>query len=61
MRWEVSYWGAHPYPELRARQLSCTTVRDKQLKARIKQLAVPPAWSEVCIAEDERAYSGSGS
>ena len=32
------------------------TVRDKQLKARIRQLAVPPAWTEVCIAEDERAH-----
>jgi DNA topoisomerase-1 len=25
-------------------------------KARIKQLAIPPAWTEVCIAEDERAH-----
>ena len=32
------------------------TVREKQLKARIRQLAVPPAWTEVCIAEDERAH-----
>ena len=32
------------------------TVRDKALKARIRQLAVPPAWTEVCIAEDERAH-----
>ena len=31
-------------------------VRDKNLKARMKQLAIPPAWSEVCIAEDERAH-----
>jgi DNA topoisomerase-1 len=32
------------------------TVRDKAFKARIKQLAVPPAWTEVYIAEDERAH-----
>ena len=32
------------------------TVRDKALKSRIKQLAIPPAWTEVCIAEDERAH-----
>jgi DNA topoisomerase-1 len=32
------------------------TVRDKALKARIKRLAIPPAWTEVCIAEDERAH-----
>jgi DNA topoisomerase I len=32
------------------------TVRDKALKARIKQLAIPPAWTEVCIAEDEQAH-----
>ena len=32
------------------------TVRDKGLKARIKQLAIPPAWTEVCIAQDERAH-----
>lgn len=25
-------------------------------KARVKQLAIPPAWTEVCIAEDERAH-----
>src|SRR6185312_14422823 len=31
-------------------------VRDKALKARIKQLAIPPAWTEVCIAEDDRAH-----
>jgi len=31
-------------------------VRDKVLRARIKKLAVPPAWTEVCIAEDERAH-----
>jgi DNA topoisomerase-1 len=31
-------------------------VRDKVLKARIRQLAIPPAWTEVCIAEDERAH-----
>jgi DNA topoisomerase I len=32
------------------------TVRDKALKARIMKLAIPPAWTEVCIAEDERAH-----
>jgi DNA topoisomerase I len=32
------------------------TIRDKAVKARIKQLAVPPAWTDVCIAEDERAH-----
>jgi DNA topoisomerase I len=32
------------------------TVRDKSLKARIRQLAIPPAWTEVCIAEDDRAH-----
>jgi DNA topoisomerase I len=32
------------------------TVRNKGVKARIKQLAIPPAWTEVCIAQDERAH-----
>lgn len=32
------------------------TLRDKAAKARIKQLAVPPAWSDVRIASDERAH-----
>jgi DNA topoisomerase I len=32
------------------------TRRDKALKARIRQLAIPPAWVEVHIAEDERAH-----
>jgi DNA topoisomerase I len=32
------------------------TVRDKALRARIKKLAIPPAWTEVCIAADERAH-----
>jgi DNA topoisomerase-1 len=32
------------------------TVRDKALKARIKALAIPPAWKEVCIAEDKEAH-----
>src|SRR5215467_14067687 len=32
------------------------TIRDKAVKARIKQLAIPPAWTDVCIAEDERAH-----
>src|SRR5512134_4201965 len=31
-------------------------VRNKALRARIKQLAIPPAWTDVCIAEDERAH-----
>ena len=29
------------------------TVRDKALKARIKALAIPPAWTDVCIARDD--------
>ena len=32
------------------------TVRDKALKIRIRNLAIPPAWTEVCIAEDEKAH-----
>jgi DNA topoisomerase IB len=32
------------------------TVRDKALKARIRKLAIPPAWTDVCIAEDDRAH-----
>jgi DNA topoisomerase I len=32
------------------------TLRDAMLKARINQLAIPPAWTEVFIAEDERAH-----
>ena len=32
------------------------TIRDKAVKARINQLAIPPAWSEVRIAADERAH-----
>ena len=32
------------------------TIRDKAIKARINQLAIPPAWTEVCIAADERAH-----
>jgi len=31
-------------------------VPDKALKARIKALAIPPAWTDVCIAEDESAH-----
>jgi DNA topoisomerase-1 len=31
-------------------------VRDKALKTRIKQLAIPPAWTDVRIAEDVRAH-----
>jgi DNA topoisomerase-1 len=32
------------------------TIRDKAVKARVKQLAIPPAWTDVCISEDERAH-----
>jgi DNA topoisomerase-1 len=32
------------------------TINDKAVKARINQLAIPPAWSDVCIAADERAH-----
>jgi DNA topoisomerase I len=32
------------------------TVRDNGLKQRIQSLAIPPAWTEVCIASDERAH-----
>ena len=32
------------------------TIRDNAVKARINQLAIPPAWREVCIAADERAH-----
>ena len=32
------------------------TVRDKGLKQRIQSLAIPPAWTEVCIASDGRAH-----
>ena len=32
------------------------TLRDKAAKARIKALAIPPAWTDVCIAEDEQAH-----
>ena len=35
---------------------SAQPVRDKALKARIKALAIPPAWADVCIAEDENAH-----
>lgn len=31
-------------------------MRDKKVKARIKELAIPPAWTEVCIAEDDKAH-----
>src|SRR5262249_33571077 len=31
-------------------------LRDKQLRDRVKQLAIPPAWTEVCIADDERGH-----
>jgi DNA topoisomerase I len=32
------------------------TIRDEAVKGRIKQLAIPPAWTSVCIAEGERAH-----
>jgi DNA topoisomerase I len=32
------------------------TVRDKEVKARIKALAIPPAWTDVCIAQDGNAH-----
>lgn len=32
------------------------TLGDKAVKARIKALAIPPAWTDVCIAEDENAH-----
>lgn len=32
------------------------TIRDKAVKARINQLAIPPAWSEVCVAGDQCAH-----
>jgi DNA topoisomerase I len=31
-------------------------VRNKGVKARIKALAIPPAWTDVCIASDDRAH-----
>jgi DNA topoisomerase I len=31
-------------------------VRDKALKSRIKQLAIPPAWTEVSIAASDRSH-----
>jgi DNA topoisomerase I len=33
-----------------------SAVKDAKIKARIKALAIPPAWTDVCIAEDERAH-----
>jgi DNA topoisomerase-1 len=45
-------WGkGFAYRDARGKILS-----DKNLRARINQLAIPPAWTEVCIAEDERAH-----
>ena len=35
---------------------SGNTVSQAAIKARIRQLAIPPAWIEVCIAADERAH-----
>lgn len=31
-------------------------IQDKEAKQRIKSLAIPPAWKEVCIASDEMAH-----
>jgi DNA topoisomerase I len=31
-------------------------VRNKAIKARIKALAIPPAWTDVCIAEEEKSH-----
>lgn len=31
-------------------------VRDKAMKARIKALAIPPGWRDVCIASDQSAH-----
>jgi DNA topoisomerase I len=53
--------------DLRLRRRSCgkgfayvdengRIISDKVVKARIKQLAIPPAWTDVCIAEDARAH-----
>jgi DNA topoisomerase-1 len=35
---------------------SGNTVRDNALKVRIRQIAIPPAWTDVCIAADDRAH-----
>ena len=35
---------------------SAQPVRDNALRERIKALAIPPAWADVCIAEDENAH-----
>jgi DNA topoisomerase I len=54
-------------PALRLRRRRCgkgfsysdvngRTVREKALKARISALAIPPAWTEVSIAEDPKAH-----
>jgi DNA topoisomerase IB len=32
------------------------SIRDNLVKSRINRLAIPPAWTEVYIAEDERAH-----
>jgi DNA topoisomerase I len=32
------------------------TLKDAAVKDRIKSLAIPPAWTEVCIADDPRAH-----
>jgi DNA topoisomerase I len=31
-------------------------IRDQALRARVKRLAIPPAWTEVCVAQDEKAH-----
>jgi len=33
-----------------------TAIRDKRVKARFRSLAIPPAWTDVCIAEDAAAH-----
>jgi DNA topoisomerase I len=32
------------------------SLRDQAVRERIKSLAIPPAWTEVCVAGDERAH-----
>jgi len=48
--------GVSVTPISRRRRYKLQTIRDKAVKARINQLAIPPAWSDVCIAADERAH-----
>ena len=35
---------------------NCRHIRDKTIVAHIKQLAIPPGWTEVCIAEHDKAH-----